>query len=39
VRRTNICRIGFRAQDCVLLAGCLFVIAVWILEICGVALW
>ncbi len=39
VRRTNICRIGFRAQDLVLLVGCLFVIAVWILELCGVALW
>ena len=38
-RRTNICRIGFRAPDFVLLAGCLFVIAVWILELCGVALW
>ncbi|MBQ9663438.1 MAG: energy-coupling factor transporter transmembrane protein EcfT [Oscillospiraceae bacterium] len=39
VRRTNICRIGFRAQDFVLLAGCLFVIAVWILELGGVKLW
>ena len=38
-QRTNICRIGFRAQDFVLLAGCLFTIAVWILELCGVALW
>ena len=38
-RRTNICRIGFRAQDAVLLLGCLFVIAVWILELCGVKLW
>ena len=32
VKRTNICRIGFRAQDCLLLAGCLFVVFVWILE-------
>ena len=38
-QRTNICRIGFRAQDLFLLAGCLFVIVVWILELCGVALW
>ena len=39
VKRTNICRIGFRAQDILLLAGCIFVIAVWILELCGVKLW
>ena len=39
VKRTNICRIGFRAQDILLLAGCVFVIAVWILELCGVKLW
>ena len=39
VRRTNICRIGFRVQDAILLIGCLFVIAVWILELCGVNLW
>ncbi len=39
MRRTNICRIGFRAQDCILFAGCLFVIAVWIMELCGVELW
>ena len=39
VRRTNICAIGFRAQDCILLAGCLFIIAVWLLELCGVRLW
>lgn len=38
-RRTNICRIGFRAQDILLLVGCVFVIAVWILELCGVELW
>ncbi len=38
-QRTNICRIGFRLQDCILLTGCLFVIAVWILELCGVKLW
>ena len=39
IKRTNICRIGFRVQDVLLLAGCAFVIAVWILEICGVKLW
>ena len=39
VRRTNICRIGFRVQDTVLLAGCLSVFAVWILELRGVNLW
>ena len=38
-KRTNICRIGFRVQDILLLAGCAFVIAVWILELCGVKLW
>lgn len=38
-RRTNICRIGFRAQDAVLLAGCLLVLAIWLLELCGVKLW
>ncbi len=39
VRRTNICRIGFHAQDLLLLAGCLFVFVVWIMELCGVMLW
>ncbi len=39
VRRTNICRIGFRTQDYILMSGSLFVIAVWILELCGVNLW
>ena len=39
IRRTNICRIGFRLQDYVLLAGCVFTVAVWILELCGVVLW
>ena len=39
VKRTNICRIGFRLQDAVLLVGCLFIIAVWLLELCGVKLW
>ena len=38
-KRTNICRIGFRFQDWLLLLGCLFVIVVWILELCGVKLW
>lgn len=39
VRRTNICRIGFRAQDLILLTGCLFTVVIWILELCGVVLW
>ena len=39
VSRTNICRIGFRVQDVILLMGCLFVIVVWILELCGVNIW
>lgn len=39
IRRTNICRIGFRLQDYVLLAVCLFTVVVWILELCGVVLW
>ena len=39
VRRTNICRIGFRVQDVILIMGCLFVITVWILELCGVNIW
>lgn len=38
-KRTNICRIGFRLPDLFLLAGCLFVILVWIGECCGVMLW
>ena len=38
-KRTNICRIGFRLQDDLLLAGCLFVVSVWILELCGVRIW
>ena len=39
VKRTNICRIGFRAQDYLMLVGCLFVVCAWILEMCGVRLW
>ncbi len=39
VKRTNICRIGFRIQDHVLLLLCAAVIGVWILELCGVTLW
>lgn len=39
LRRTNICLIGFRFQDILLLSGCAFVVIVWILELCGVALW
>jgi len=38
-RRNHIRRIGFRAQDSILLAGCLLVILGWILELCGVKLW
>lgn len=36
--RTNICRIGFRLPDGILLAGCLAVVILWILECCGVIL-
>ena len=39
VRRTNICRIGFRLQDLILLAACLAAFLIWIFEICGVKLW
>lgn len=39
VRRTNICRIGFRVQDHILLAGCILVIALWVLSLFGVYLW
>jgi energy-coupling factor transport system permease protein len=39
VKRTNICRIGCRVQDGLLLFLCLAVIAIWILELCGVTLW
>ena len=39
VRRTNICRIGFRLQDLILMAVCLAAFMVWILELCGVILW
>ena len=39
MKRTNICRIGLRAQDLFLLLLCLAVIAIWILELCGVTLW
>lgn len=38
-RRTNICLIGLRIQDYVLLAGCLFTVIVWLLELCGMKLW
>lgn len=36
VRRTNICRIGFRVQDWLLLTLCAAVTAFWILELFGV---
>lgn len=39
VKRTNICRIGCRVQDWMLLFLCLAVLAIWILELCGVTLW
>ena len=39
VKRTNICRIGFRVQDWILLTLCLAVVVIWILELCGAALW
>ena len=39
VKRTNICRIGFRLQDILLLLVCVFVVGIWILSLCGVKLW
>lgn len=39
VKRTNICRIGCRVQDGMLLFLCFAVMAIWILELCGVTLW
>ena len=39
IKRTNICRIGFRVQDLILLIICLAVVVMWILELCRVALW
>ena len=39
VKRTNICRIGFRVQDIILLLVCLAVPVLWILELLGVTLW
>ncbi len=38
-KRTNICIIGFRAQDCVLLLFCLLTVTAWVMELCGVAIW
>lgn len=38
-KRTNICRIGFRVQDILLLIMCLAVVAIFILQLCGVSLW
>lgn len=39
IKRTNICHIGFRVQDWILLMLCLAAAAIWILELCGVMLW
>lgn len=39
IKRTNICRIGFRVQDLILLIICLAVVVMWILELYRVALW
>lgn len=39
VSRTNICRIGFRVQDLILLAICLGAVVIWILSLFGVTLW
>ena len=35
VRRTNICKIGFRLQDCLVLALCLVPYILWILDLAG----
>ena len=37
--RTNICRIGFRLQDGILLAICAAAFGCWLLSALGVALW
>ena len=39
VKRTNICRIGFRIQDILLLFVCIVTVVLWIMSLCGVALW
>ena len=39
VKRTNICRIGFRFQDFLVLLICVTVMAIWIISLCGVVLW
>lgn len=39
VRRTNICRIGFRGQDACAFVLCGAVLALWIAGLCGVTLW
>lgn len=36
VRRTNICRIGFKAQDIVLLVFCLMPYGLWALDVAGI---
>ena len=38
-QRTNICRIGFRVQDALLLAGCVLAIVAWLLELFVVRVW
>ena len=39
VKRTNICRIGFRLQDILFLLLCAGAALIWILSLCGVTLW
>ena len=39
VKRTNICRIGFRLQDILFLLLCAAAAIIWILSLCGVVLW
>ena len=39
VKRTNICCIGFRFQDILLLFVCIVTVVIWIMSLCGVALW
>ncbi|MBQ9155895.1 MAG: energy-coupling factor transporter transmembrane protein EcfT [Eubacterium sp.] len=39
VKRTNICRIGFQVQDMILLLICLATVVIWLMSLCGVALW
>lgn len=39
VKRTNICCIGFRLQDVILIGFLFFVILAWMLSLCGVSPW